>query len=108
MSDYTILLSLLKQNIEDDDTESLEKNIMLIPLNKLTQDTLDVLLLSLINSCVEFNNTSSIKTIFKIFYDLFDIDIGQLDHLTRFFCSEQVPYQTMLIVANVYKEDKPL
>src|SRR5437016_12050677 len=84
--EYQILLESLKQEIENNTSQVTSSLILKFPLEKLNQATLDDFLVTIVNHSSEYNSRKSLKTIFKIVYQLLPIEAGQLDHLTRLFC----------------------
>lgn len=85
MEEYTILINIINKEIINNNDQELNVNLQRLPLEQLNQITLDRLLSIFINKCVEYASKESLKTIFKVFYDLIPIEYGQLDHLTRIF-----------------------
>jgi hypothetical protein len=107
MKEYDILLNIIKLDIENDNTESLEINLARLPLEKINEKTLNKIIALLINKCVEYNSCKSIKSIFKILYQYIPLMTNQLDYITSVFTNVRISLEGMKLVINTFNE-KPI
>ena len=105
---YQILLTIIKQAIIDDDIATLKEYLLRLPFEDLKQKVLDNLIATFLNQSVEYNSEKAVKTIISTWYEMVEVETGQLDHLTRLFINNKMTDEALTMVARVYRDEKPI